>query len=128
MEIRVGNDIIEVNRIKKLINKYDEKFLNKVYTEKEIEYCNKKNESKYLSYAARFAAKEAVYKAISDVFGKSIEWKKIEILKQDNGRPIVNLFDLNNKINCIDISISHVREFAIATVIVSYNGTEKVEN
>ena len=66
MEIKTGIDIIEVNRIKESIEKLGDKFLNKIYTPLEIEYCNSKNKVKYQHFAARFAAKEAIFKALSD--------------------------------------------------------------
>ena len=65
MKITCGTDIIEVKRIKDAINKKGDKFLNKIYTPFEIEYCNSKNSMKYQHFAARFAAKEAIFKAIS---------------------------------------------------------------
>ena len=65
MEITCGTDIIEISRIKESIETQKEKFLNKIYTEKEIEYCESKKNQKYQHYAARFSAKEALFKAIS---------------------------------------------------------------
>ena len=65
MKIKSGVDIIEVSRIQKSIESLGDKFLNKVYTKKEINYCESTNKMKYQHYAARFAAKEAVFKAIS---------------------------------------------------------------
>jgi len=118
MNIKVGNDIVEVRRIKYLIEKYGDKFLNKVYTKNEIEYCNKSSDSKYQSLAARFAAKEAVFKSISDLYNNKLEWKKIEILNEKSGRPKVNLFELSDKVSQIDISLSHEKDYAIASVII----------
>ena len=63
MKVTVGTDIIEVERIKEALE--NDKFANEVFTEKEIEYCESKNKTKYEHYAARFAAKEAEFKAIS---------------------------------------------------------------
>lgn len=93
MKINIGNDIIEVERIKKLLNKYGKNFQNKVYTKKEIEYCESKKSHKFESYAGRFAGKEAVFKAISGYLDNKyqIGWKDIEILNDKNGRPFVNL-------------------------------------
>lgn len=81
----VGNDIIEVNRIKESIESLGEKFLNRVYTEKEIKYCENTKEMKYQHYAARFAAKEAVYKAISNQITDRSDalWKNIEVIHRD---------------------------------------------
>ena len=66
MKITNGTDIIEINRIKQNIEKYGDKFLKRIFTKKEIEYCEKRKNSKYQSYAVRFAAKEATYKALSE--------------------------------------------------------------
>lgn len=65
MKIDCGIDIIEIDRIKESIDSFGETFINKIFTVKEKEYCESKNKMKYQHYAARFAAKEAVYKAIS---------------------------------------------------------------
>lgn len=123
MEIYTGIDIIETKRIKKAIE--NKKFIEKIYTKNEIEYCeSKNNNAKIQSYSARFAAKEAIFKAISKILEKEkkIKWQDIEILKEKSGRPYANL-KINNeqkqKIK-IDISISHVKEYAIATAIVKY--------
>lgn len=123
MEIYTGIDIIETKRIKKAIE--NKKFIEKIYTKNEIEYCeSKNNNAKIQSYSARFAAKEAIFKATSKILEKEkrIKWQDIEILKEKSGRPYANL-KINNeqkqKIK-IDISISHVKEYAIATAIVKY--------
>ena len=67
MKIKTGVDIIEINRIKQSIEETNGKFCDRVYTQKEIEYCESKKLQKYQHYAARFAAKEAVLKAISQL-------------------------------------------------------------
>ena len=121
MKLKVGNDIIETERIKRLYEKYADNFKNKVYTSKEIEYCESKKSNKFQSYAGRFAAKEAVFKAISQGFSNKyqINWKDIEILNDVSGRPYVNLNNINF-VDGIDISISHIKDYAIATVIVVF--------
>ena len=65
MKISCGVDIIEIERIKDSIEELGEKFLNRVYTQNEIRYCESKKKQKYQHYAARFAAKEATFKAVS---------------------------------------------------------------
>lgn len=87
MQIKTGIDIIEVSRIEKSIVTLGDKFLRRVYTDAEIEYCNSKNNMKYQHFAARFAAKEAVFKAISDLLGNKydIVWTDIQI-KNDESR------------------------------------------
>lgn len=121
MKIKCGTDIIEIERIKKDIEKQGQKFLNRIYTKKEIEYCESKGVQKYQSYAARFAGKEAVFKAISESLESkySISWTDIEITNDQNGRPTVAIYNINNlKINSIDISLSHCKDYTIATVTI----------
>lgn len=120
MKIKCGTDIIEVSRIKESIEKLGEKFLNKIYTQKEIEYCLSKNNMKYQHFAARFAAKEAIFKAISSLIKNKYEitWKDVEVLNDENGRPYVHFLNNIYNIEQIDISISHLKEYAIATCIV----------
>ena len=123
MKITTGIDIIEVSRIKEAIEEQNNKFLSKIYTEKEIEYCSNTGKMEYQHFAARFAAKEAVFKAISE-FIKDDEneyWRKIEVLNDNNGRPKINLeIKLSKDIDSIDISISHIKELAIANVVVVF--------
>lgn len=121
MKVYTGTDIIEIERVKFSIEDTEGKFSERVYTEKEIEYCESKKMQKYQHYAARFAAKEAVFKAISKTLnGKyEITWKDIEVLNDENGRPYIKLSEqFANKIEDIDISISHCKEYAIANVVV----------
>lgn len=121
MKICCGTDIIEIKRIQESIE--DEKtgkaFLERVYTKKEIEYCESKKLQKYQHYAARFAAKEAAFKAISEQIEDKydITWKDIEVVNNEQGRPQLNLIgiDLSN-IENIDLSISHCKEYAVANV------------
>ncbi len=120
MNIRIGTDIIEISRIKKTIEDTDNKFIERIYTNKEIEYCESRKSQKYQHYAVRFAGKEAVFKAISSMLKNKfeIDWKDIEILNDSSGRPYVNILKskISDKIN-IDISLSHCKEYAVANVI-----------
>ena len=121
MKISCGTDIIEIKRIKESIEELGTKFLERVYTDKEIQYCEGKNSQKYQHYAARFAAKEAVFKAISRKLSNkyAIGWKNIEVVNDENGRPHAGLLDIKiQEIEGMDISISHCREYATANVIV----------
>ena len=121
MKIKCGVDIIEISRIKESIDNIGNNFLNRVYTKNEIEYCESKGRSKYEHYAARFAVKEAVFKALSEMVDDkySITWKDIETINDEQGRPKVEvLFIQGNKIENIDISISHCKEYAVANVVV----------
>lgn len=124
MIIKTGIDIIEVSRIKENIIKFGDVFLNRIYTKKEIDYCESKKVQKYQSYAGRFAAKEAIFKAVSECLDSKfdIEWKDIEILNDVNGRPFVNFYgNIANKLEEkyeIDVSISHIGEIAIANTVI----------
>ena len=121
MQISCGTDIIEIQRIKESIENLGENFINKIYTKNEISYCESKKKMKYQHYAARFAAKEAIFKAISKILEDkySITWKDVEIINDKNGRPkVVFLNKKYQEIQDIDISISHCKEFAISNVII----------
>ena len=121
--MKCGTDIIEISRIKESIEKYGETFVNRIYSPSEIEYCEKKGQVKYQHYAARFASKEAVSKMFGTGFNGSFEWKDIEILNDESGKPQVNLYNGAKKIfeaeklEKIDISLSHCKEYAVAMVI-----------
>lgn len=127
MKITTGVDIIEVNRIKKAIEEMGDHFLNRIYTEKEIEYCKKLNEMQYQHFAARFATKEAVFKALSEYISsrEDILWKEIEVINEKDGKPRINIEKLKRNglesLDSIDISISHIKEYAVASAVAVYN-------
>ena len=122
MNFKVGVDIIEIDRVKESVE--SERFCERVFTKNEIEYCESKKSQKAQHYAGRFAGKEAVFKAISELLSNKydIEWKDIEIINDKNGRPQVNILktDLRDKVKSIDISISHCKTYAVANVLVTY--------
>ena len=121
MKITCGTDIIEIERIKQTMEDMEQAFKDRVFTEAEIQYCESRKKQKYQHYAARFAAKEAVFKAISiNLTDKySITWKDIEIENDLQGKPHIHLYGINDDIfESIDISISHCREYAVAYVVV----------
>lgn len=120
MNISCGTDIIEISRIKQSIEKYEEKFKETIFTAKEVEYCESHKMQKYQHYAARFAAKEAIFKAISKKLSNNYSWTDFEILKDDNGKPVVNLATEIPEIESIDVSLSHCREYATAMVVVLF--------
>lgn len=124
MKIRCGTDIIEVKRIEDAIENLGDKFIKKVFTNTEIEYCNSKNKMKYQHFAARFAAKEAIFKAISDNLKNKYEltWTDVEIINDENSRPKVNFLNYLGKqaIEDIDISLSHINDYAIANCVVVF--------
>ena len=129
MKVTTGIDVIEVERIKKAIEDLGDSFLENIYTEKEIQYCEDSKAMKYQHYAARFAAKEAVFKAISEFINgrEDALWKNIEVLNNERGKPYINVDKLrenmsktvdNFTLESIDVSLSHIRDFAVASVVV----------
>lgn len=125
MQIKSGIDIIEIDRIKRSIDELGENFIKRIYTEQEIKYCESKNNNKYQYYAARFAVKEAAFKAISVLLKDkySISWKNVETINDKEGKPNIKFVALTkevekelSKIASIDVSISHIKEYAIASV------------
>ena len=127
MQIKTGIDIIEVERIKDSIEEFENDFLNKIYTQNEINYCNNTKNAKYEHFAARFAVKEAAFKAVSSLLNNKydISWKNIETINDENGKPTIKFIALTkeiekklNKIESIDVSISHIKELAIANVTI----------
>jgi holo-[acyl-carrier protein] synthase len=124
MPIYCGVDIVEIDRIKNSFKTCGEAFRDKVFTENEISYCEKRKSAMYESYAARFAGKEAVSKAFGTGIGESIKWKDIEIINNEAGKPFVILSDGVEKnfkrlkgMN-ISISLSHCKSYAVAYAIL----------
>ena len=116
--ISVGVDIIEVERIEATIKQWGEHFLNRIYTEAEIEEC----QGRVPSLATRFAGKEAVMKVLG-TGTRGIGWKEIEILPDDLGKPLVILHGkAKNKAEELNlkefsISLSDTKQYAVATAI-----------
>jgi len=116
----LGIDIIEVARIEKAILRHEKKFLDHIFTLKEQAYCQKHKISAR-HFSGRFAAKEAIVKALGTGINKDIGWTDIEILNDEKGKPIVNLSAnvaklFNNP--TIQISISHCKEYATAVALI----------
>lgn len=119
----LGIDILEVSRMEKQILNESEGFVKRVFTEVEISYCEqKRNRSQH--YAARFASKEAFFKAIGTGWRHGLTWQDIEIFNDALGKPGILLrgkaktFIEENQIKNIHLSISHSKEIAVAVVIL----------
>ncbi len=108
----IGVDIVSVGRIKAIYEKFGEKFLRKVFTENEIKYCFS-HKNPFPHFAARFAAKEAVIKALNKPEG--LRLKDIEIIKSIDGSPKIVIGDKPQTL--IHCSLSHEKDYAIAFVI-----------
>ena len=123
MQIKTGVDIIEVDRVQEAIENQGEKFLEKVYTKNEIEYCSNSGKMTYQHYAARFAAKEAIFKVISELIPKNEDdiLNKIEITNEQDGKPYANIDRLNiDNIESMDLSLSHIKNYAIASFVILF--------
>jgi len=121
MVLGLGIDIIEIARIKKSIDNYGERFLEKVFTDKEIKYCNSKF-NKYQHFAARFATKEAVYKALASGWQEGLRWKDIEIQNDTSGMPSIKpsgkLKTFLSENTQLRISISHSDNYVTSVAII----------
>ncbi len=118
-DVFIGTDIVSVPRLEKVINStHGDKFTNRIFTENEINYCSKKVNS-IIHFAGRFAAKEAITKALlSSEIIDSISMKSIEIISGKNRRPEVFLC-LSSKLQLqCKVSISHTDEYAIAFALL----------
>jgi holo-[acyl-carrier protein] synthase len=117
-----GIDIIDIKRIKKTIEE-DTKFIEKIFTREEIEYCQAKHK-KEIHYAARFASKEAFFKALGTGWRYGMKWQEISISNNLLGKPEISIsgkvadFFKKQKLKTIHLSISHTHEQAIAQVII----------
>ena len=125
----IGTDIVNIKRMEKSIKRYDKKFKKRIFSDNEIIYCEKKKDPAAF-YAKRFAAKEALTKALGVGIRKGIDLKNIEICNNLQGKPSIKLKGnvntlLKNKIKnkkyYIYLSLSDDKPWAQATVIISYN-------
>jgi holo-[acyl-carrier protein] synthase len=121
MIIGIGTDIIEVSRIADSIEKYGDRFRNRIFTQLEQEYCESFKANKYVHYAARFAAKEAFSKAIGTGITKGFKFSEIWVRNEQSGEPKIELGGgLAEKWGkCkIHISLSHTVGNAVAYVVI----------
>jgi holo-[acyl-carrier protein] synthase len=115
----IGNDILEIDRLKKAISEHGQPFLDRILTKAEQEYCQKQADPTQ-RYAGRFAAKEAIVKALGCGFGSKASWLDIEVLPSDEGKPLVTLSkELAARFQnpTIQLSISHSDHYATAFAI-----------
>jgi len=125
MIISVGVDLAEVERIQKALEdpRIGKRFRDRVFTPKEIQYCEKKRRGRYESYAGRFAAKEAVMKALGRGWGAKVAWLDIEVARARSGKPEIVLHDKTAHlaeelgIRRWALSITHTAELGLAYVV-----------
>ncbi len=117
----IGIDIVKIQRMRDADDKWGEKFFAKFLTDKEIDYCNRKQDP-YPSLSVRFAAKEALVKAIGSEI--NLNMKEVEILNNEKGKPSLIVhgkakeFFNDNEIKKSFVSLSHEKEFAVASVVL----------
>ena len=118
--ICTGIDIIEIDRIQDVLSQYGDRFLNKIFTPEEIQYCRGRSPN----LAGRFAAKEATMKALK-TGARGVSWKDIEVIRASNGAPSIKLYNRalarseSLGVSSLSISFSHSRDYAVASVIAS---------
>ena len=122
----IGTDIVDISRIKKLL-KNNEKFKKRIFSQKEIKYCESKK-NKTSCYSKRFAAKEAFSKALGTGVSNGISFNEISINNKKNGAPFIELLgntkiitkNITKKRTKIYLSLSDEKKYAIAMVVISY--------
>ncbi len=123
MIVGTGIDIVEVPRIGATLARFGRRFLQKVFTEAEIRYCESK-QNKTERYAARFAAKEAALKAIGTGWRRGVGWREVEVGHEPGGRPTIRFSgraaELAARLGMkrAALSLSHTKEQAVAQVIL----------
>ena len=116
--LTVGVDVIEIDRVRAVLDRHQERFLQRVYTAGELKHCR----GRISELAARFAAKEAVMKALGTGV-RGIGWREIEVLPNRRGNPLVLLHGKAKAradrlgMTAIDVSLSHSRDYAVASVV-----------
>jgi holo-[acyl-carrier protein] synthase len=114
----VGIDMIELDRVRKVLRKYPDRFIHRVFTPAETAFCR----GRVPELAARFSAKEAIMKALG-TGARSVAWRDIEVLPDQRGKPLVYLYGGAAEraerigLEAIDISLTHLESFAVASVV-----------
>jgi|TARA_B100000780_G_C20800396_1_gene317872 holo-[acyl-carrier protein] synthase len=121
----IGTDVVDISRVKKLLNN-NKKFINRIFSTKEIKYCESKL-NKVASYSKRFAAKEAFVKALGVGIRKGISFNEISINNNNDGAPFIELLgktklivkNFTKKKNKIYLSLSDEKKYALAMVVIT---------
>ncbi|MFC1478101.1 holo-ACP synthase [Candidatus Margulisiibacteriota bacterium] len=126
----LGLDLVEISRIKEMAQKHKGRFLDRVFTPAELEYCMTKTVMRFPELAARFAAKEAVVKALGTGM-RGISWKEVEVIRNPLGKPDILLHDraagIAEQLGVvhIHISLTHARDTSAAVAILEYGHEEE---
>ena len=125
MRSAIGVDIVEISRLRRSSKKWGKHFLSKIYTSRELTYAKSKRFPEQ-HLAARFAAKEAVFKALGEVEREFVGWKNVEILNDPAGKPYLVWHGLAEKarrkhgIRQAAVSLSHTEHYAVATAMLHF--------
>jgi holo-[acyl-carrier protein] synthase len=120
--VGLGLDIAEIDRIEAAIARHGAPFLERLYTPREVSYCEK-HRNKFERYAGRFAAKEAAMKALGTGWRHGVRWRDIEVVREPSGKPTLHLEGVAREfadrmgVKSISITITHSGNFALAQVI-----------
>lgn len=121
--IGIGIDVVEVDRVKSSLDEFGDQFRERIFTEQELEYCDRQKRPE-LHLAARFAAKEAVAKAFGTGIGKEIGWLDMEVVRRESGEPEIKLHGRaaehaeKRKVGQVLISLTHAKHYAAANAVV----------
>jgi holo-[acyl-carrier protein] synthase len=116
----IGVDICEIDRLRKIIEQHHERFINKIFTPEEIKYCQRKQDPAP-SFAVRFAAKEALLKALGTGLRDGIRWRDMEVTNDPHGKPFLRVTGRAGELlkgRQVEVSLSHTGENAIAFVLL----------
>ncbi|MBI3603513.1 MAG: holo-ACP synthase [Nitrospirae bacterium] len=122
--VGIGLDLVKITRIRSLMERWQDRFLQRLYTEEERRYCLKRA-SPYASLAGRFAAKEAVLKALGTGWTDGIRWVDIQVLNDKNGKPVATATGRAETllreagVTGIHVSLSHDADYAIAEAVLT---------
>jgi holo-[acyl-carrier protein] synthase len=123
MVLGLGTDLMETRRLQESIDRFGERFLERIFTAGEIAYCLRKKKNAAESFAARFAAKEAGAKALGTGISHGVSWKEFEVRREASGRPTLHLSGRAAElaeamgVRRIQLSLTHSRELALAVVV-----------
>ena len=118
-----GIDIVEIPRMHEAVEKWGDKLISKIFTDREVKYSTSKRFSEQ-HFAARFAAKEAVVKAFGEPNKSPIRWTEIEVINDREGKPVIEFRDdalklkKKKRVDEVIVSMSHSKNYAVASVIL----------
>ena len=123
MIIGTGIDLVEIERFRRIIERLGERFITRVFTPGEQKFCNERHDS-IPHFAARFAAKEALFKALGTGWAKGVTWLDAEVRREGQDAPVLVLhgeaqkLSIAKQVNTIHLSLSHTEQWAVAMVIL----------